>query len=105
MTLTRMSLFGASGPLAGCHLDLEGALGRGLVVDLKRGVTDPEAVGELPLKVAPALVAIGPGAHDDVGREGGKARRDLPHVEVVDLDHVRFGGQRAADLLRIEPGR
>jgi len=37
-----------------------------------------------------------------VGRQGGEAGGDLPHVEVVHLDDMVLRGQRGTDLLRVE---
>jgi hypothetical protein len=61
------------------------------VVDLESGVAYLEAILEHALKLAPKLVAVLPGVHDHVSRQRRKARCDLPHVEVVDLDHPWLG--------------
>ncbi len=53
-------------------LYLQRALRRHLVVHLKGGVVNPEALPERSLEMAPPLVAVRPSPHDDVGREGGE---------------------------------
>ena len=57
-----------------------------LVVDLQRRVADPEALAQQRLQLAPAPVAVVVGRDDDVRGERREARRDLPDVQVVDLD-------------------
>ena len=59
---------------------------------------------EEPLEVEPDRVAVVPGMDEHVGRQRRETRRELPDVEVVDVDDVRMGGERAADLLGIEVG-
>src|SRR5579862_1517968 len=84
------------------HLDLERPR---LVVDLERRVVDMETLVQQVVEAAAQLVAVVAGADDDVGRQRGEARCDLPHVEVVNLDDSRLGGERPADLVGIEPRR
>ena len=48
------------------NLDLKWRLSGRLVVDLERGVADAEAILEQALQLAPAVVAVVAGAHDDV---------------------------------------
>src|SRR6476659_736814 len=85
----------------GRNLDLQR---RRLVVDLEGGVVDVEAFLEQLLKRAAQLVAVVPGPDHHVGRERGKPRGDLPHVQVVHLDDPGLAGQRVTDLLGIETG-
>ena len=68
------------------------------VVDLQRHVVDRRSAR----RAAPAArrrtrVAVVARAHEHVRGERREARRDLPHVEVVDLDDAGLGGHRAAD--------
>ena len=46
-----------------------------------------------------------PGADGHVRRDSWEAGGDLPHVQVVHLDHVVLRRQRPADLLRVEVAR
>src|ERR1700757_1977278 len=78
------------------HFDLQRSR---FVIDLERGVVDVEAVLEQPLQGPAQLVAVVARAHHDVRRQRGKARGDLPDVQVVDLDHARLPDQGAADLV------
>ena len=65
------------------HLDEAAFAG---VVDLERRVLDSELVVEQSLELAAATVAVLAGSNQNVRRQGGKAGRDRPHVEVVHLD-------------------
>ena len=56
------------------------------MVDLQRRVADAEALAQQLLQLAPAAVAVVVGRDDDVRGERREARRDLPDVQVVDLD-------------------
>ena len=55
------------------------------VVHLQRGVLDLEALVQQPSSVAAGAVAVVAGADDHVRGQRREARRDLPHVQVVDL--------------------
>ena len=55
----------------------------------------PKRVAEQRLQLAPARVAVLVGRDDDVGGDGREAGRDLPDVQVVDLDDARVRGERA----------
>ncbi len=57
------------------------------MVDLEGRVVDLEPFREQALELTAQLVAILAGCDHDVGRQRGKARSDLPHVEIVDFDH------------------
>ena len=56
------------------------------MVDLQRRVVDPEAVVQQPLELAAPGVAVVALGHEHVGGERREARRDLPDVQIVDLD-------------------
>ena len=60
-----------------------------------------EHVGEPP----PRRVAVAVGRDQHVRGQRGEARRDLPDVQVVHLDHAWLGDERAADLLGVETAR
>ena len=75
------------------------------MVDLQGRVLDVEAILEKALELEPDRVAVVPGMHEHMGGERREARRQLPDVEVVDVDHVGVRGERAADLLRVEVRR
>ena len=67
------------------RLDLEQLLAR-RVVDLQRRVLDPEALADEAVELAAAGVAVVARRDEHVGGERREARRDLPDVQVVDLD-------------------
>jgi hypothetical protein len=75
-------------PGRGGHFDLERTR---LVVDLKRAVVDVKALLEQVMQRPAHLVTVVAGAHYDVRGQRGEARGDLPHVQVVDLDHAGLG--------------
>src|SRR5260370_11091511 len=74
-----------------------------VVVDLQGRVSDPETVIQQLLQLFPDLVAVVAGADEDVGRQGGEARGDLPHVQVVDVGDARVGDEALADLAGLHP--
>src|SRR3954454_1547968 len=74
----------------------------GRMLDLERGVFDPEALAQQPGQLLTVLLCVAVGSHEHVRRERGEARGDLPDVQVVDLHYVRLGRERAADLRRVE---
>src|ERR1700761_1246632 len=86
----------------GRHLDLER---RRLVIDLERRVVDVEPVLEQLLERTAQIVAVVVGAHDDVRRKRGEPGCDLPHVEIVHLDHPRLGGEGTPDLGGVQARR
>src|SRR5438552_16556117 len=69
------------------------------VVDLERGVLDPEAAFDEHLELAPDGVAVVAGTDEDVRGESGEAGADRPHVEVVDVRDLRVLGDGEADLV------
>ena len=66
------------------------------VLDLERRVVDLEAAVELLLELASDAVAVLVPGHEHVGRERGKARGDLPDVQVVDVGDARMQGSRGS---------
>ena len=60
---------------------------------------------EKALEVEPDRVAVVVGVHEDVGGERRETRRQLPDVEVVDVDDVRVRRERGADHLGVQVGR
>ncbi len=72
------------------------------VVDLQRRVVEAEALVQHRLHRAPRRVAVAVGADEHVRGERREAARDLPDVQVVNLDDVRLGDERRADRLRVE---
>ncbi len=74
-----------------------------VVIDLQGGVRDPEALVQQLLQLLPDLVAVVAGPDQDVGRQGGEARGDLPHVQVVDVGDARMAGEALADLAGLHP--
>src|SRR5262249_62213958 len=80
-----MPMRGASGrpAIAGRQLDLEQSLV--WVIDLEGRVLQPEALVQHRLHVAACEVAVALGCDEHVRREGGKAARDFPHVQIVYL--------------------
>jgi len=75
------------------------------MLDLQRRVFDREPLVDRVLDREPGGVAIVLGADEDVGGQGWKSRRDLPDVEVVDLDYPGDGRHRAPDCVGIDPAR
>ncbi len=57
------------------------------VIDLQRRVVEREALPQHRLDSPARSVAVAVGADEHVRRERRKAARDLPHVQVVDLDN------------------
>ena len=84
-----------------------GDLERALValLDLERGVLDAEALAQQVGELAPVRLGVAAGADGHVGGQRRHARGDLPHVQVVHLHHVVLGGERAPDLVGVEPAR
>jgi hypothetical protein len=78
-------------------LDLQTAL-RGCMFHLQRGVLDSETLVEHVLELLPDAVAVGSRLNEDVRRQGRKAARHGPHVQVVRLDHAVLFGDGAANL-------
>jgi hypothetical protein len=54
-----------------------------VVVDLQRGVVEREPFAQQRLEPAPRGVAVGVRIDEDVRRQRGEVRADLPHVQVV----------------------
>src|SRR3954468_5127405 len=65
----------------------------GRVVDLQGGVLDPESLVQDVLELAADAVAVLASADEHVRGEGGKARADLPDVEVMDVGDARVRAQ------------
>ena len=76
-----------------------------LVVDLQRRVGDAETGVQHPLDRAADAWQSSPSCDEDVGRQRRESARDLPDVQVVDLDDPRLGRDRASDRLGMEPAR
>ena len=72
------------------------------MIDLKGRVIDAEALAQHRLHVTARGVAVVLTRDQHVGGERGEAARDLPHVQVVDLDDARLGDERAADGFGVE---
>ena len=66
---------------------------------------DAEALAQQLRELAAVRLRVAAGAHRHVRRDRREAGGDLPHVQVVHLDHVVLRGQRVADLLRVEVAR
>jgi hypothetical protein len=73
------------------------------VIDLQRRVVDVEARVQHRLHLTARSVAVAVAGDEHVRGERREAARDLPHVQVVNLDHVRLLHERFADRLRVEP--
>ena len=69
-------------------------------LDLERRVLDAEALAQQVGQLAAVGLGVAAGADGDVRGQRGHARRDLPDVQVVDLDDVVLGRQGPADLRR-----
>src|SRR4051794_29606198 len=69
-------------------LYLERPLVAGL--DLEGAVLDAESIADEVGQLAPVGLRVAARAHGDVSRQRRHARGHLPHVQVVDLDHVRL---------------
>src|SRR5918999_5039029 len=83
---------GMSGGPRAERLDLQRALVPGL--HLERGVVDPEALLQHLRELAAMGLGVAARPHGDMRGQGRHARGDLPHVQVVHLDHVILGGER-----------
>src|SRR4051812_30030393 len=77
--------------------DVEQPVGR--VVDLQGRVLDPELLVQDVLELAADAVAVLASADEHVRGEGGKARADLPDVEVVDVGDALVRAQGRRDLV------
>src|SRR5919198_5135097 len=71
------------------------------MVDLQRRVREPEAIREGALEAASRRVTVGARRDEHVRREGRKAARHGPHVQVVHLDDVALRDERTSDRLRV----
>ena len=71
------------------------------MVDLQRGVLDPEAVVQQPLELAAGLVAV-VASTSTWAESAGKPDVDLPDVQIVHLDHAGLLGQGLADGLDVD---
>ena len=69
-----------------------------------RSLGDPEALAQHLRELAAVGLGVAAGPDRDVGGQRRHARRDLPHVEVVHLDHVVLGGQRAQQRQHLAGG-
>jgi len=59
------------------------------VIDLQRGVFELEPFLKFSFEVAAEPVAVGAGVDEDMSRQGGKAGRNFPNVQIVYLDNTR----------------
>ena len=75
------------------------------MVDLQRHVVDAEALAEHALQAPAHGVAVVARPHEHVRGQRREARRDLPDVEVVDLDDARLARQRRPDRLDVDAAR
>lgn len=69
------------------------------MVDLQRGVFEPELIVQEGFKRAADGVAITGLVDQDVRREGRKVGGDLPDVQVVDLENARSACYGLADRI------